>query len=128
MEIGDEPTNAYEEALIAFGGPFVGGLGAAACSLAASSLESQLLFAVADIGFFLNAINLLPLGTMDGGRIASAIHKHTLLVGLGIGVGALWYLPIYNPFAYLIVLSVAYTTGKRYYADYQISKVRDSCL
>eukprot|EP00565_Helicotheca_tamesis_P001736 CAMPEP_0185739402 /NCGR_PEP_ID=MMETSP1171-20130828/35365_1 /TAXON_ID=374046 /ORGANISM="Helicotheca tamensis, Strain CCMP826" /LENGTH=238 /DNA_ID=CAMNT_0028410957 /DNA_START=153 /DNA_END=865 /DNA_ORIENTATION=- len=46
-----EPAkNAYEEALVAFGGPVLGSIGAAGVAVGAQVTQSQLLFALADFG------------------------------------------------------------------------------
>ena len=41
------PRTAYEEAMIAFGGPVLGSLAAGACALTATAIDSQLLYALA---------------------------------------------------------------------------------
>ena len=48
-------------------------------------LDSQLLFALADVGYFMNLFNMLPLGTLDGGRILGAVSKYTQIAGLAGG-------------------------------------------
>lgn len=62
------PKDAYEEALVAFGGPVLGGIGALGFSGAAHVVDSPLLFALADFGFMINLFNLIPLGMLDGGE------------------------------------------------------------
>jgi Zn-dependent protease len=79
------PGDAWEDALVAFGGPVVGSLGAVACTLGGHATDSQLLFALADFGYMINLFNLMPIGSMDGGRIGGALSKYAGVVGLGIG-------------------------------------------
>ncbi len=62
------PKDAYEEALVAFGGPILGSVGALGFAGAAHAMDSPLLFALADFGFMINLFNLIPLGMMDGGE------------------------------------------------------------
>ena len=62
------PKDAYEEALVAFGGPVLGSIGALGFAGAAQLMDSPLLFALADFGFMINLFNLIPLGMMDGGK------------------------------------------------------------
>lgn len=62
------PKDAYEEALVAFGGPILGSVGALGFAGAAHVTGSPLLFALADFGFMINLFNLIPLGMMDGGE------------------------------------------------------------
>jgi Zn-dependent protease len=61
--------------LISLAGPFVGSLGAAACWIAGSIQDSHQLIVLANIGFLLNAFNLLPVGFLDGGHIAASIRE-----------------------------------------------------
>lgn len=60
----NHPRDAWEDALVAAGGPVAGSIGAGAVALAATMTDSQLLFALADFGFMVNLFNLLPIGSM----------------------------------------------------------------
>lgn len=109
----ESPKNSYEEAMIAFGGPVVGSMAALGLGITGAMTDSQLLLALADFGYMINLFNMLPIGSMDGGRIGNAIHPMVGVVGLA-GGGFLIYLgAIGNPIFYLILLSGAYTTGSR---------------
>ena len=44
-------------------------------------MDSDLLRALAFIGFFLNLFNLLPVVPLDGGRIVAAVHPALWLLG-----------------------------------------------
>ena len=109
------PRDAWEDALVAFGGPALGSLGAAGVAVAAHSTDSQLLYAVADFGFMINLFNMLPLGSMDGGRIAGALSKYAGVAGLGMGGLLAYSLPIMNPLFYLIMIAGGYETFQRFY-------------
>ena len=61
--------------LISLAGPLVGSIGAAAVWVASSITGSNKLEVLANIGFLLNAFNLLPIGFLDGGHIAASIHE-----------------------------------------------------
>jgi len=63
----------WRGALIALAGPFVGGLGAAAVWAAGSAQNTTWLVVLANIGFLLNAFNLLPIGFLDGGTVWRAV-------------------------------------------------------
>jgi Zn-dependent protease len=63
----------WRSALISLAGPFVGGLGAAAVWAAGSAQNTTWLVVLANIGFLLNAFNLLPIGFLDGGTIFRSI-------------------------------------------------------
>jgi len=61
--------------LISLAGPFVGSVGAAACWAASGINGSSKLEVLANLGFLLNAFNLLPIGFLDGGHIATSIRE-----------------------------------------------------
>lgn len=61
--------------LISLAGPFVGSLGAAAVWVASGINGSNKLEVLANIGFLLNAFNLVPIGFLDGGHIAGSIRE-----------------------------------------------------
>jgi Zn-dependent protease len=65
----------WRSALISLAGPFVGGLGAAACWWIATAQDSQLFSTLAYTGFLLNLFNLVPIGFLDGGQIARAASE-----------------------------------------------------
>lgn len=65
----------WRSALISLAGPFVGGVGAAVVWAAGAAQGSAWLFVLANIGFLLNAFNMLPIGFLDGGTIMRAISE-----------------------------------------------------
>lgn len=69
----DKPRSAYEEAQIAFGGPVLGSLAALGAGTAGVLTDTQLLIALADFGYMVNLFNLMPIGSLDGGRIGAAV-------------------------------------------------------
>lgn len=109
------PRDCYEEALIAFGGPVLGGLGALGFTGAAVVTQSQLLFALADFGYMINLFNLLPLGMMDGGRICGALSPYAGVAGLSMGGGLIYADLIHNPIFYLVMAGGAWSTFQRFY-------------
>lgn len=109
------PKDAYEEALVAFGGPVLGSVGALGFAGVAHMQGSPLMFALADFGFMINMFNLIPLGMMDGGRICGAISPYAGLVGLGLGGTMAYQGMIQNPIFYLILLGGGYETFMRFY-------------
>jgi Zn-dependent protease len=50
--------------------PVLGSIGAGAVAVGAHMTDAQLLFALADFGFMINLLTMLPLGSMDGGLLA----------------------------------------------------------
>jgi Zn-dependent protease len=65
----------WRSALISLAGPFVGGLGAAAVWAVGSARDTTWLVVLANIGFLLNAFNLLPIGFLDGGTVFQCISR-----------------------------------------------------
>lgn len=115
IQMNRRPRDAYEDALVAFGGPVLGSLGAVAVGVAGHATDSQLLIALADFGFMVNLFNLLPLGSMDGGRIAGALSPYMNVAGLAGGVGLAYTGAIHNPVFYLILLAGGYETFMKFY-------------
>lgn len=109
------PRDAWEDALVAFGGPVLGSVGAAGVAVAGHMTQSQLLFALADFGFMVNLFNMLPLGSMDGGRIAGALSPWMNVAGLGVGSALAFTGAIHNPIFYLILLAGGWETFQRFY-------------
>ena len=70
-----EHVSPWGSALVSLAGPFVGSLGAAIAWAASTRGDAQLLVGIANIGFLLNAFNLLPIGFLDGGTIFRAIGE-----------------------------------------------------
>lgn len=107
-----QPLDAREEAYVAFGGPILGSIGAAAVFGAAYYYHSPLLYSLAYIGFFLNLINLLPIHPLDGGRIATAVTRWLWLVGLVGGLAVIIYLKSFLFF--IIWVLFAYDLYKKF--------------
>jgi Zn-dependent protease len=90
--------NPWQTARVAIAGPILGGLGSLAVLVVAESNGSRLLHALAYFGFFLNLINLIPFGILDGGavwrsarwlRLGGAPGKGRLIYGLYFGTALL---------------------------------------
>jgi Zn-dependent protease len=65
----------WRNARIALAGPVFGGIAAAVVWAFASARDSQLLLVLANIGFLLNAFNMIPIGFLDGGHIVGAARE-----------------------------------------------------
>jgi Zn-dependent protease len=108
------PKNAFDEALMAYGGPLLGTIGAIGCAGAGFLTGNPFWFALAMTGFLLNLFNLLPISPLDGGRIIGAISPKLWIVGL-IGAVGLFYLT-WSPIVALIVIMGSfqiYSASKR---------------
>jgi Zn-dependent protease len=96
------PDDAWKEAQVALAGPILGSVGAAVCWIAGEATGSELLVALAFVGFFLNLFNLIPIVPLDGGRAAGALHPALWFVGLLMMVG----LVVVNPNPLLVIIVV----------------------
>ena len=63
----------WRSALVSLAGPFVGGLGAAGVWAVGEARNTTWLVVLANLGFLLNAFNLLPIGFLDGGTVWRAV-------------------------------------------------------
>jgi Zn-dependent protease len=96
------PDDAWKEARVALAGPILGSVGAAVCWVAGAATGSDLLVALAFVGFFLNLFNLIPIVPLDGGRAAGALHPVFWFVGLAMMLALVVLRP--NPILILIVI------------------------
>jgi Zn-dependent protease len=106
--------NALAEARVGLAGPILGSAGAGVCLAVGELTNSDLLRALAYIGFFLNLFNLLPVVPLDGGRAMAAMAPWMWFVGLGALVALLLIIP--NPILLIIVIFGAYETYRRWQA------------
>lgn len=90
------------EAHVAMAGPMLGSVAAFACYLLALAGYGKLYMALAQAGFMLNLFNLLPLGPLDGGRIAGVISPRLWLVGAPLLV----VLFLWRPSPLLVVIAL----------------------
>lgn len=70
--------NPWQSARVAIAGPILGGAASFVCYLISKSNHSQLMSALAYSGFFLNLLNMIPIGFFDGGvvwRSASLLRR-----------------------------------------------------
>jgi len=113
-----EPRDEWEDALVGFGGPALGAIGAASVAVVAYMTQSWLFFEWANFGFYLNLINLFPIEGMDGGRIAGALTPWINVGGLGLG-GTLLVMNRsiigWDPSLYLIFLLGAWLTYEKWF-------------
>jgi len=58
--------------------------------LSISFTATKVLLALADWGYLINLFNLLPIGSMDGGRVAATLSPWLPAGGLALGGGGTW--------------------------------------
>src|SRR5512141_2381252 len=73
IALKEAPRNAWMEACVGIGGPLLGSIGALGCLGLAGMTGNPLFTALAYSGFLLNLFNLIPIGMLDGGRVATAL-------------------------------------------------------
>jgi Zn-dependent protease len=78
------PDDAVAEARVGLAGPILGTLGSAVCFAIAEATNSDLLRALAYVGFLLNLINLVPIVPFDGGRAMAAMAPPMWFLGIAV--------------------------------------------
>lgn len=104
VTLKDQPRSAYDDAQIGLAGPIAGTLASFASLLIFEATEIPFYLVLAYGGFWLNLLNLTPIGVLDGGRIASAITKWMWVAGAAI---LLWMFLTQRNFLILLVLILA---------------------
>ena len=69
VALRNQPFDPWRNALVSIAGPVAGGVAALACLVYGNAVDSDLLRALAYVGFLLNLFNLIPIGFLDGGHI-----------------------------------------------------------
>ena len=106
------PDDAWKEARVALAGPLLGSAGAAVTWGIGEALDSELLVALAFVGFLLNLFNLIPIVPLDGGRAVAALHPAIWLVGLAGIAGLTVVAP--NPILFLVLILGGLEAWKRW--------------
>jgi Zn-dependent protease len=109
------PGDAGKSGIIALAGPALGTVAALACFLLASTAPEgyarYLLLALAFFGCFLNLVNLVPVGFLDGAKVADAIPKWMNVVGLLVVAAVV--LLFGNPIGIIfLILGIFHTIGR----------------
>jgi Zn-dependent protease len=101
------------DAIATLAGPIFGIGAAAVCYGYALSTAEPFWYAAAYVGFFLNALNLLPIPPFDGGGIAAAIDPRLWILGaVGLFVWLLFF-ATWSPFTLILVLVIGVTAVPR---------------
>jgi Zn-dependent protease len=116
IEMKGRPVSSYHDALIALGGPVLGTLATLPVLGFGAVTGSQFALALGHWGCMVNLFNLLPIGALDGGRIAGALSKWTLPVGIGLSAAGIYVFP-HNPIMYLTALSACVSTYSRFFGS-----------
>ncbi|MGH7902728.1 MAG: site-2 protease family protein [Candidatus Dormibacteraceae bacterium] len=98
------PTDALKQAQIGIAGPLAGTVGATAAFALYGSTGFGPLLVWAYLGFFINLLNLIPAGMLDGGWIMAAVSKWFQVFGL-ILIGVLVFVThTFSPILLVFVL------------------------
>jgi Zn-dependent protease len=121
------PGDAGKSGIIALAGPAIGTVAALLCFMLAGIAEPgyfrYLLLALAYFGCFLNLINLIPVGFLDGAKVADAIPKWMNVLGLLVVAGVV--LLFGNPIGIIfLILGIFHTIGRFRRANQQPSPDR----
>ncbi|KAF4685454.1 PtdIns(3,5)P(2) sythesis regulation factor, partial [Perkinsus olseni] len=135
VEMRKHPSSAYQEALIALAGPVLGSLGVLPIAAYGAATGSQLAFALSHFGYMINLFNLLPVGQLDGGRVAGSLNRWFLPAGLAICGSMIYFTPYCSPIMYLVFLGGAYTTYQRFFGTgdmppyyYNMTNAQKACI
>ena len=94
-------------------GPLLGSLAAAAVAVVGELTGSEMLIALAYVGFLVNLFNLLPIVPLDGGRAMAAMAPWMWFVGFGALLVLLFVLPP-SPILLIIVLFGGFELYRRW--------------
>ena len=99
-------TDALHQAQIGIAGPIAGTVGATAALVLYSTMHQPELLVWAYLGFFINLINLIPLGMLDGGWILAAVSKWFQVLGVALMAAAVFVVGVSPVFLLIALISV----------------------
>lgn len=97
------PKSVREEAITAIGGPLAGAFITLVCIGLYILTNNHYWAGLAYLSAFINLFNLLPFGSLDGGRISKAISPFIWVIGLVMALFLIWKLH-----AYILLIIVFY--------------------
>jgi Zn-dependent protease len=96
-------STPIHQAQIGIAGPLAGTIGATAAFVGYAVMHSPILLVWAYFGFFVNLLNLIPFGMLDGGWILAPASKWFQVAGLAVLAGLLFFAPV-SPLLIIIIL------------------------
>lgn len=100
------PQDALRQAQIGIAGPIAGTLGATVAFVLYGTTHQPQLLLWAYLGFFINLINLIPLGMLDGGWILAAVSKWFQVLGVALLLAAVFALGLSPVLLIIALLSI----------------------
>jgi Zn-dependent protease len=104
------------EAIAILAGPVFGLAASAVCYAYAVATGEPFWFAAAYTGFFLNALNLLPMPPFDGGGIAAAIEPRLWILGAVGFLAWLVFFAAWSTFTVILLVVIAIAAVPRFMA------------
>ena len=105
INLRQPPRNALEEAVVGIAGPVLGTVGAIVTYLIYLQTGSLLFLLLAEFGFFLNLLNMLPVPPLDGGRVTAAVSPWIWMPGLlGVVAWIAYDFFVNNHFNFIFIL------------------------
>ncbi len=106
ISMKEAPKDAWQEAVVALGGPFFGLVAGMVALYWGMVNGSGLVQAVAYFSFFITLFNMIPVSPLDGGRIVTALSPWVW--GVGLAVMALAAIHTMNPLMWIILIFGGY--------------------
>lgn len=95
IKMKSAPKSVREEAIVAIGGPAAGALITVVCLWFYLITNNHYWAGLAYTSALINLFNLLPFGSLDGGRISKAISPFIWVIGLVMAIVLIWKLHAY---------------------------------
>lgn len=95
IKMKSTPKSVREEAISAIGGPAAGAFITFVCLWLYSLTSNPYWAGLAYVSALINLFNLLPFGSLDGGRISKAISPFIWVIGFVMAIFLIWKLHAY---------------------------------
>jgi Zn-dependent protease len=99
----EHPATPIKQAHIAIAGPIAGTLAAIVALILYGSTHNSIFLVLAYLGFWINLLNMIPFGMLDGGWVLAPVSKWIQVAGLAL-LGVLFLAHVVNVIVILIVL------------------------
>lgn len=104
IDIQEAPGDRWQNAVIGVSGPVFGTIGTLVCLFLAHVSGCRLLYEAAFAGAVMNTFNLLPVGCMDGGRVAELFTRWLWIPGYLMLAAIVWFFHAPSAILMLVVM------------------------